>query len=120
MPATDPASLLAQAACYECFGNLDLLKIVLLSKILNAVNPNVATDPASLLASANCYLCFGNNANQLRLMELALLSLLVQNGVTLGDSITYAGPPKVNPPSIQNIVVDSNGRQWQYFGGGWN
>ena len=34
--------------------------------------------------------------------------------------IGYAGPPNVNPPALMNIVVDVNGRQWQYFGGAWN
>jgi hypothetical protein len=37
-----------------------------------------------------------------------------------GSYIAYAGPPLVNPPNLQNIVVDSNGRQWQYYNGGWN
>lgn len=36
------------------------------------------------------------------------------------DSINYAGPPIVNPPALQNIVVDSNGQQWMYWGGAWN
>lgn len=36
------------------------------------------------------------------------------------DSISYAGPPTINPPLIQNIVVDSNGRQWQWFNNQWN
>lgn len=36
------------------------------------------------------------------------------------DAINYAGPPVTNPPALQNIVVDSNGRQWMYYGGAWN
>jgi hypothetical protein len=36
------------------------------------------------------------------------------------DCIVYAGPPVETPPALQNIVVDVNGRQWQYFGGAWN
>jgi hypothetical protein len=36
------------------------------------------------------------------------------------DYIPYAGPPTLAPPSLQNIVVDVNGRQWQYYNGGWN
>ena len=39
---------------------------------------------------------------------------------TLTDAINYPGPPAVNPPNILSIVVDVNGRQWQYFGGTWN
>jgi hypothetical protein len=36
------------------------------------------------------------------------------------DSISVAGPPTAIPPAIANIVVDVNGRQWQYYAGGWN
>lgn len=36
------------------------------------------------------------------------------------DSISYVGPPLLNPPSLQNIVVDSQGRVWVYFNGDWN
>ena len=51
------------------------------------------------------------------LIVLNSMSSLV-GGVS--DSISYAGPPIVNPPAIQSIVVDSNGRQWQYYGGAWH
>jgi len=36
------------------------------------------------------------------------------------DYIDYAGPPLVAPPALQYIVVDVNGRQWQYFNSQWN
>lgn len=37
------------------------------------------------------------------------------------DFITVAGPPSFTPGTNDaHIVVDSNGRQWQYFGGTWN
>jgi hypothetical protein len=35
-------------------------------------------------------------------------------------SIAYSGPPTATPPNIPAVVVDADGRQWQYFGGGWN
>ena len=35
------------------------------------------------------------------------------------DYIAYSGPPAVNPPNIQHVVVDVDGRQWQYFNGAW-
>jgi hypothetical protein len=60
------------------------------------------------------------------LLELALLNQIAANGSTGGggtlapDYINYAGPPITNPPALQNIVVDVNGQQWQYFNGGWN
>ena len=36
------------------------------------------------------------------------------------NSIDYAGPPVLNPPQIPAIVVDINGRQWQFFQGAWH
>jgi len=36
------------------------------------------------------------------------------------NAITYSGPPSINPPYIAAIVVDSDGRQWQYFQGSWH
>jgi hypothetical protein len=41
-------------------------------------------------------------------------------GSAAPDYIDYAGPPTDVPPSLQNIVVDVNGRQWQYFQNTWN
>lgn len=38
----------------------------------------------------------------------------------LTDSISYPGPPTVNPPQIDSIVVDSNGEQFMYWGGAWH
>lgn len=37
------------------------------------------------------------------------------------DFIDVPGPPAQDPPtSFAHIVVDSDGRQWQYFNGAWN
>lgn len=40
----------------------------------------------------------------------------------LSDSIAVAGPPVGTPAAngLLNIIVDSNGRQWNYYGGAWN
>jgi hypothetical protein len=56
----------------------------------------------------------------------ALLALAEQilakgiGGIGAPDYIDYAGPPLVNPPALQNIVVDVNGKQWQFFQNTWN
>lgn len=34
--------------------------------------------------------------------------------------INYAGPPVINPPFIANIIVDSEGQQWMFWGGEWH
>lgn len=35
------------------------------------------------------------------------------------DSISYPGPPVLNPPALQSIVVDSTGRQWMFWNNQW-
>jgi hypothetical protein len=41
-------------------------------------------------------------------------------GSAAPDSIDYPGPPVLTPPSLQNIVVDSNGEQFMYWAGAWH
>jgi len=36
------------------------------------------------------------------------------------DFINYAGPPLANPPALQNVVIDSNGVLWAFYGNAWN
>lgn len=60
----------------------------------------------------------------MRVIEQKILTAL-NNGAGGGgsgapDSINYAGPPLVNPPALQNIIVDVNGQQWQFFNNQWN
>lgn len=45
---------------------------------------------------------------------------VILGGVSVPDYINYAGPPVVNPPALQNIIVDINGRQWQYYNNAWH
>jgi hypothetical protein len=59
---------------------------------------------------------------------LAKILITLNNLATISpsgapDGLTYAGPPTFTPTQANGepyIVVDSNGRQWQYFNGGWN
>lgn len=84
---------------------------------------NVACDPQSLVTPAVCNLsCIPQG-----MQDAVIISLLCQianNGGTGGggapDNITYPGPPIVNPPALQYIVVDVNGVQWQFFNNTWN
>lgn len=36
------------------------------------------------------------------------------------DFVDYSGPPTNQPPQTTHIVIDSDGRQWQFYQGGWN
>lgn len=122
MPATDAATLLSSqsVACYNNYSAQQaLLKLALLQIIAKALNPMAATDPQSLLSTVACYNC----NYSWPLLELALLQIIANNtgaGGGAADYINYAGPPTSNPPAIQNIVVDVNGVQWQFFNNQWN
>ena len=88
----------------------------------------MATDYQSLLSSPNvaCYLSMPPGIQ--RVLELALLQEIANNigsggGSSTPDGLTYVGPPAFTPTQANGepyIVVDSAGRQWQYFGGAWN
>ena len=68
----------------------------------------------SLAAQYNCL------PRQNQLPALIYLATQILAAVPPPDYINYAGPPTQNPPAVQNIVVDVNGQQWQYFGNQWN
>lgn len=72
----DPQELAADSKCYECFGpndySLRLMELVMLSKILKALDPNANTDPQALLDEAACFNCFGSQSLE-QLMELVML-----------------------------------------------
>lgn len=56
-------------------------------------------------------------------LELQLLCEIYSNTIgsaTLPDYINYSGPPTIVPPAIQHVVVDIDGRQWQFFSNTWN
>lgn len=85
MAATDPQTLMASAACYECGADpyvLQLYKLALLRQILLASNPAAMTDPQSLISQSSCFACLP--PGQLLILEVALLAQIVEAGGTGG------------------------------------
>lgn len=81
----------------------------------------MATDctPSSLVKEASCLT--GLSPQQLNSIVAYLLCQIAGNGSsTAPDSIDYPGPPALNPPLLQNVVVDSNGVVWTYYGSAWH
>ena len=74
MTTCDVQALLNSASCFDCLqgGEVQLVKLALLSKILLALNPAADVSPQSLLNGANCFACYGN-VGTLRLIELQLI-----------------------------------------------
>ena len=119
--ACDPTSLVAGAACIECGIPPGLQKPVIIYLLCQIAGMNC--DPTSLVAGAACIEC-GIPPGLADAVIISLLCQIVNNGGAGGsgapDSINYAGPPILNPPALQNIVVDSNGQQWMYYAAAWH
>lgn len=129
--ATDYQSLLSSQNVV-CFINMApgiqrALMLALLQTIAQELNPSVATDYQSLLSQPNVA-CYINMAPGIQnALMLALLQDIAGNigpgGSSTPDGLSYAGPPTFTPTQTNGlpyIVVDSTGRQFQYFNGGWN
>ena len=126
--ATDAASLLAESACFSCFGTggeIQLMKLSLLAQILTALNPMADTSPQTLLDQAKCYQCYGNSG-MWQLMELALLAQIVANGSpSASTSVTCGnGAPSTAPAGGCGFYIQQDsvppGQVWEYYSGAWH
>jgi len=113
-----PQDLITAAAPFQVVGGFENEVIIyLLAQISGG-----STDPNVLLQQAACMECIPAGAQPE--VIISLLCQIVNNGGAGGsgapDSINYAGPPILNPPALQNIVVDSNGQQWMYYAAAWH
>jgi hypothetical protein len=126
MANTDPASLLAQAQCYDCAGlPWQLLQLGLLKQLVLLSNPVADLSPQALMNQVSCYACL--SPGQWQLLSLAMLSLLVQAGGTGGGSCLLCGT--VNPTTAPSCTCaiyynratggfwdwDSDLNQWVQF-----
>jgi hypothetical protein len=120
-----PETLLSAAKCFACLSEKQLAAInsYLLCQILdsgggggsfNGSGPPTTQVPTG---TSGTYYDYTNNVNY-QWNPVTMTWVLVGGGAP--DSINYVGPPLVNPPALANIVVDSNGQQWQFWGGTWN
>lgn len=73
--ANDPFSLLGESECFTCYAVSagEAMQLVLLVRILTALNPMADTSPATLMAQGSCYACFGAMTS-FQTMKLALLA----------------------------------------------
>lgn len=113
-------SALTNATGFQILDNLSALQEIcyLLSQIAGA--PYSTMTAQQILTNANGFQIL----DDLSALQVAcyLLSVIQSagGGAAVPDAISVPGPPTAVPPSIQNIVVDSAGRQWQYWGGAWH
>ncbi len=80
----------------------------------------MTTNPNTLVGLATAAGHMGMSVKQQMAVETYLDCQIANGGGGAPDSIAYSGPPVVNPPALQNIVVDVDGRQWQYYAGSWH
>lgn len=79
MPATPPATLVAETACFTCLTGLQMaqrLRIALEIRTLLALDPYADVTPAGLVAYAKCFCAAAKT--QADLAELALLDKISQ------------------------------------------
>jgi hypothetical protein len=97
--ATDPATLLADAKCYDCAGlPWQLFQLGLLRQLVLLSMPNADVSPQGLMNQASCYSCM--TPGEWQLMSLSLLALLVNSGGTGGGSCLLCGTvDPTTPPS---------------------
>lgn len=111
----DTQQLMDDAKCINSCVPSGMQLSILISIFAKIANMN--TDPNALMDGARCiHSCVPDG------MKMSVLISLADSMSTGGapDSIAYSGPPVVNPPALQNIVVDVDGRQWQYYAGSWH
>lgn len=78
--AADVQTLFAEGKCFACFGpitQVQILRLVLLSRLATALNPVLATTPQDLLDQGECLACYGMSLADI--MELVLLGLIANN-----------------------------------------
>jgi len=95
------------ARCFDCLlpGQLELVKVLLLCRILQTNNPQMTCDPQTLLAAANCFNCL--SPYQLQLVQTQLFCEILHSGGG-GQSCLYCstGPPNFVPACDCALYLD--------------
>ena len=73
MATCDTQEILSDASCFSCYppGQLELMRMVILCRMLNALNPMANCSPSSLLESAACFAC--HTTGELAIINTQLL-----------------------------------------------
>jgi len=99
MATCTTSELLQEAACFNCLspGQLELVKAVLLCRILQSNDPMASCDVQGLLRDANCFSCLF--PFQLQLIQTQLLCEILSSGGGGGSSCLLCGAadPVVDP-----------------------
>lgn len=86
--ADNVQTLFDEGKCYACYGpitQVQILRLVLLSRIAKNNNPTMDTSPQTLLDQGACLACYGMSLADI--MELTLLGLIANNGGGGGSSV---------------------------------
>ena len=91
MATCTTSELMQQAACLSCLspGQLELIKTVILCRILHLNNPMASCDVQDLLDDANCFSCL--YPYQLSLIQTQLLCEILNAGGGGGSSCLLCG-----------------------------
>jgi hypothetical protein len=122
--ATPSQTLVSEAQCYTCLGEVtpaQTLRLALFRRILLAANPMAATDTQSLITYSQCYICLGMTQGDA--VELALLDQIMQasgggggssNVIGSGDPIGVVTPDVIGQLYTNTAAVPP--QVWQATG----
>lgn len=131
MADTSPQTLLSQANCYNCYGPgmWALIELALLNLIVQngggsgglagtgSPQGAVAANPGTTYVDTGTDNLWVNTNGTIN--GWVIISI-----PSTGASAYYASPgPPIGTPAangLLNIIVDSNGQQWQYYAGAWH
>lgn len=130
-PLPPVAQLISEANCLTCFGLKieDALELVLLTNIVNRLDPTMDTSPQTLLNQGQCFACLGmDTGSVLKLVLLTLIYNLLQGGAGAPQCILCGTTDPVNDPTpcdcawyinltnSQTWYWDDPNNQWFQFG----
>lgn len=125
MPAAsvcNPNDLLAAGSCFACktSDELEILKTILLAKILQNLDPMASIDPNTLLASGSCFACLPPNI--LQIIQTILLCSIFNSGSAGGGggggALCGVVDPSTAPTGSCSLYVNTaTGSLWYWDAG---
>lgn len=127
MAQCDTQSLMSEAQCFVCTpsGQSTILELVLLCKIVKALDPMANCDVQSLLSEAQCFACL--NPQQWEILKLQLLCNMADTiisggglgGMSCGPADPVAAPSDPTKCSIYANTTNDSLWYWNNATAAW-
>lgn len=102
MAQCNTQTLMGEASCFNCFGygDVKLVEVALLCRILKALDPVATCNVSELLSEAQCFLCL--SPQQWEILKLQLLCNIessIEGGGLGGGGVTCGIVDPIAPPA---------------------